>query len=59
MRSLLTLATAGCWFATEGLGAAVELGKRDDNITLAAPVVGVPSEHWYVYTSCLLSVIHS
>lgn len=37
----------------------MELGKRDDNITLAAPVVGVPSEHWYVYTSCLLSVIHS
>lgn len=33
-------------FATHVASLAIELDKRGDNITLPAPIVAVPSEHW-------------
>jgi len=46
MRSLITLFLATLGYCVPALAAA--LFQRDGNITLQAPIVAQPSEHWYV-----------
>ena len=56
MRSLLKFSALGLCLR-QVFGAAVDLEKRD-NITLKAPVVAEPSEHWYVNTIVPIALKH-
>jgi hypothetical protein len=55
MQTLLKI-LAVVLFVGEGLASPIEVEKRD-NVTLKAPIVATPSEHWYVL--CILPQIRT
>lgn len=46
MRSLFEVFATVCAFGSVVASRAVEVFERRDNVTLPAPVVAVPSQHW-------------